>query len=189
MDFSTYNDLSVEMAVDLVNTFEKFAGEDSLETPDDLEGFLDKYREDWHDSDWPSGPVSERDVRQTRKLRGELREVFNASDETEAARRLNSMLADVAATPRISLHGGSPHLHFETTSGGVSDWLGAATAMGLSTALVENGLNRFGVCSSSTCEDVYVDTSRNRSRKHCSTTCTTRENVAAHRARTRTVKG
>jgi predicted RNA-binding Zn ribbon-like protein len=57
--------------------------------------------------------------------------------------------------------------------------------MGLSVALVEGGFERFGSCASATCDDVYVDTSRNRSRRNCSDTCTTRENVAAFRRRQR----
>jgi predicted RNA-binding Zn ribbon-like protein len=57
--------------------------------------------------------------------------------------------------------------------------------MGLSVVLIETGLDRFGTCASSTCDDVYVDTSRNRSRRHCSDTCSTRENVAAYRRRQR----
>jgi predicted RNA-binding Zn ribbon-like protein len=57
--------------------------------------------------------------------------------------------------------------------------------MGLTVAIIEGGYERFGTCSSSTCDDVFVDGSRNRSRRHCSDTCTTRENVAAHRARQR----
>jgi predicted RNA-binding Zn ribbon-like protein len=55
--------------------------------------------------------------------------------------------------------------------------------MGLSVVLIEGGYERFGTCSSTTCEDVFVDTSRNRSRRHCSVLCTTRENVAAYRRR------
>ncbi len=55
--------------------------------------------------------------------------------------------------------------------------------MGLAVVLVDHGMERFGVCASSTCEDVFVDSSRNRSRRHCSGTCNTRENVAAYRRR------
>jgi predicted RNA-binding Zn ribbon-like protein len=62
-------------------------------------------------------------------------------------------------------------------------WLGAITAMGLASVIVENGVERFGVCDSSGCNDVYIDTSRNRSRRHCSNTCSTREAVAAYRKR------
>jgi predicted RNA-binding Zn ribbon-like protein len=34
-----------------------------------------------------------------------------------------------------------------------------------------------------TCPDVYVDTSRNASRRYCSDTCASRATVAAYRAR------
>jgi predicted RNA-binding Zn ribbon-like protein len=62
-------------------------------------------------------------------------------------------------------------------------WLGAITGMGLASVIVEHGVDRFGVCGSAGCDDVYVDTSRNRSRRHCSNTCSTREAVAAYRKR------
>jgi predicted RNA-binding Zn ribbon-like protein len=57
--------------------------------------------------------------------------------------------------------------------------------MGLTVAMIEGGFERFGTCASATRDDVFVDSSRNHSRLHCSGKCTTRENVAAHRARQR----
>ncbi|CAN5768492.1 hypothetical protein BH23ACT5_BH23ACT5_02510 [soil metagenome] len=51
--------------------------------------------------------------------------------------------------------------------------------------VADEGLARLGVCASNTCDDVFIDTSRNRSRRHCTTTCGTRENVAAYRRRQR----
>jgi predicted RNA-binding Zn ribbon-like protein len=39
------------------------------------------------------------------------------------------------------------------------------------------------VCHASNCRDVFVDTTRNRSRLHCCGTCSTREAVAAYRKR------
>ena len=116
-------------------------------------------------------------------MRRRLRHVIHATEAAEAADRINAILGDVAAAPRISVHGDGPHLHFEPTTGRVVDWLGAAAAMGLGIVLVEAGMERLGVCTADACEDVYVDVSRNRSRRHCSTACTTRENVAAYRAR------
>jgi predicted RNA-binding Zn ribbon-like protein len=55
--------------------------------------------------------------------------------------------------------------------------------MGLATAVVDQGIERFGVCAAEDCRDVFLDTSRNRSRRHCSSTCSTRGNVAAYRKR------
>lgn len=183
MDFSHYSDDPVQLAVDLVNTYEAFAREEHLESTDDLEGFLQENTEGWERPDWD---LTESDVQEVRALRSRLRDVFAAADEREAAVRLNGILADVSAMPRISVHNhADPHLHFEPLGAKPSRWLGAITAMGLSVALIEGGFERFGVCSSSTCDDTFIDTSRNRSRRHCSASCTTRENVAAYRKRKR----
>jgi predicted RNA-binding Zn ribbon-like protein len=169
------------MAMDLVNTFDEYAAEELLNTPEDALAFLEEHAEHWAEA---PKQIREKDLPEIRALRSRLREVFTAENEEVAASRLNEILADVAAMPRVSVHAGAePHLHFEPMDGSPARWLGAVTAMGLSVVLVENGLNRFGMCESSTCNDVFVDTSRNRSRRHCSDTCTTRENVAAYRER------
>jgi predicted RNA-binding Zn ribbon-like protein len=182
MDFSHYKDQPVQMAVDLVNSLDVISGEDSLTTPGDVAVFIESHNGDWCRPGWKP---QERDLHEARALRTRLRQVFEAEDEAEAAVVLNDILSDVEAVPRVSVHGPGPHLHFESEDGTPSRYLGAITAMGLTVALIEGGFERFGVCHSSTCDDVFVDTSRNRSRLHCSGTCTTRENVAAHRARRR----
>lgn len=173
------------MAVDLVNTREPVEGTDDLTTVEELEAFLAGYERDWHDEDWHPGTATDKDLKAVRRLREQLRAVFSAEDEEEAATLLNGILSRVVAIPRISVHSASPHIHFEPRTGGTADWLAAATAMGLSVVLCDVGLDRFGSCSSNNCVDVFVDTSKNQSRRHCSTTCATRENVAAHRQRAR----
>ena len=90
-----------------------------------------------------------------------------------AAEILNELLAGASAMPRISMHNASPHMHFEPTSGRLVQWLGATTAMGLGVVLCEHGLARFGLCHADSCEDAFVDTSKNRSRRNCSSSCTT----------------
>ncbi len=182
MDFSHYSDQPVQMAVDLVNTLDVVSGEEKLTSPDHITDFIRS-----RDSDWckPGWKADESDVDEVKVLRSQLRRIFDAADEKEAAVVINSILSDAVAVPRLSLHGEGAHLHFETEEDSPARWLGAVTAMGLTVALIEGGYERFGTCNSSTCGDVFVDTSRNRSRRHCSDTCTTRENVAAHRARQR----
>lgn len=171
------------MATDLVNTRNPIDGQDELTTVEELRAFLDGYALDWHEEDWHPGEPTARDLNAIRRLREELRSVFAADDEAEAAELLNSILADVVAVPRISVHSAAPHLHFEPRRGGTAEWLAAATAMGLSVVLVDFGLRRFGSCASHDCVDVFVDSSKNRSRRHCTSTCATRENVAAYRRR------
>jgi len=185
VDFSHYSDQAMTMAVDLVNTLERVTGEDELSDLEGLVTFLATYENEWHGVDRYPDPTSVADLEEVRRLRERLRAVFEAQNRDVAAKTLNAILADTEATPRISTHLDHPHMHFEPLSGGVAKWLGAAAAMGLSTVLVENGLDRFGVCAANDCVDAYIDTSKNRSRRHCSTTCSNREHVAAHRKRTK----
>ena len=183
MEFGHYTDEPVTMAVELVNTFEEFADIEHLNNPEDVAAFLEEYAAGW--AEVPK-KLGDGDLHEVRALRTRLREVFLAGDQATAAGILNEILRDVAARPRVSVHAGaSAHLHFEPKEGSAARWLGAVTAMGLSVVLVEEGMHRFGICGSSTCNDVFVDTSRNRSRRNCSDTCTTRENVAAYRERLR----
>ena len=181
MDFSHYTTGPVQMAVDLVNTRDPVADVDGLAEPDDVLRFLEPYEESWPHPVWK---VTESDLHEVRAVRARLRSVFWSEDEEEAADLLNALLADVVATPRVSVHQhGDPHLHFEPLEASPARWLGAVAAMGMSVVLCDYGLDRLGVCDASSCDDVYLDTSRNRSRRNCSDTCTTRENVAAYRRR------
>jgi len=183
VDFSHYSDEPVVVAAALVNTYDVAADEEHLATPDDVAAFIGDHLGDW---DEVTVATTERDLHETRALRSRLRQVFEAADPAEAAAILNGILGDVAASPRVSVHGdAAPHLHFEPEDAHPARWLGAITAMGLSVALIEGGFDRFGMCASTTCDDVFVDTSKNRSRRHCSDTCTTRESVAAYRKRQR----
>lgn len=185
MDFSHYTDNTVKMATDLINSYEAASGVDRLDTPLALQAFIDAYAECLPGRD-PTVVPSEADLAEVRALRARLRAVFEAMDERNAAQLLNDVLAHVGARPQVSVHGDrGPHLHFEPGGNRVVDWLGAAAAMALAMVLVEAGLDRFGICGSDDCDDAFVDASKNRSKSYCSTTCTTRQNVAAHRARAR----
>ena len=183
MDFSHYSDNAVQMAVDLVNTVNRYGGDDELTSPDELRGFLDRYQSEWDRGDFAPEAITQSHVDAVRRLRRRLRVALEAETADEAAETLNGILVDVKATPRVSLHSEHPHMHFEPIKGGVAKWLGAATAMGLATVLVDHGIERFGTCAAAECVDSFIDTSRNRSRRHCSTTCANREHVAAHRRR------
>ena len=178
MDFSHYSTDPVDLAIALVNSSEE-PGQ-ALASLDDLNAFLDGYETLW---DGVARPPAAKDLDGARRLKEALREVIASPDNETAATRINEILSDHGAEPRVSYHNGSPHLHFEPVGSKMIDWLGAITAMGLASVIVDHGIDRFGVCAASTCNDVYIDTSRNRSRKNCSSTCSTREAVAAYRKR------
>jgi len=178
MDFSHYTTQPVELAVALVNT--RGITEDDLAEPEQLSTFLDGYRHLW---EGVAKPARRDDLPAVHRLRDSLRQVIESGSEDVAAAGVNKLLDAYGAKPRLSTHSGIPHLHFEPVDSSMVSWLGAITAMGLASVIVENGVERFGVCDSGGCNDVYIDTSRNRSRRHCSNTCSTREAVAAYRKR------
>ena len=178
MDFSHYTTKPVELAVALVNT--RGVETDTLSESTELSEFLGQFRNLW---EGVAKPPRKSEVDDVRALRESLREIIESGDEELASKRVNRLLDAYGATPRLSTHNGTPHLHFEPVESAMICWLGAITAMALASVIVEHGVERFGVCGSGGCHDVYIDTSRNRSRRHCSNTCSTREAVAAYRKR------
>jgi predicted RNA-binding Zn ribbon-like protein len=189
VDFTHYKNEAVELAVELVNTEELvntdhrfYGGPDQISDLSSLKMFLADYEALW-------GGVANQprrdDLVVIHELRDALRGVILANDVTDASNRLNTLLVENNAIPRVSLHTGDPHLHFESRDTSMNSWLGVVTAMGLATVVVQHGIERFGFCRSDRCDDVFVDTSKNRSRCHCSTQCSTREAVAAYRSRGR----
>jgi CGNR zinc finger/Putative stress-induced transcription regulator len=122
-------------------------------------------------------------------LAGRLRLVFaavTAGDIDDAARRVNEMLDETGARPVLARHDGEPwHVHFHAVGGGRSaaDEWGASCATGLAIVLGGELHDRLGVCTAPHCDRVYVDVSRNGSRRFCSTACQNRVKAAAFRER------
>jgi predicted RNA-binding Zn ribbon-like protein len=99
--------------------------------------------------------------------------------------RLNALLALASPKPYATTHDGELHLHYARPDADALEQLTTTVAMGLSQVVVQHGWQRLGVCSAEGCGNVYVDTSRNASRRYCSNTCASRSTVAAYRARQR----
>jgi predicted RNA-binding Zn ribbon-like protein len=120
-------------------------------------------------------------------IAGQLREVFVAIEEHDldaAAAQLNQLLQHSGARPHLLQHDGGPwHLHYHGSAGDpAQDWAaGCATA--LAVVVGSEHADRLGVCSAPHCDRVYVDTSRNGTRRFCSTNCQNRVKAAAFRAR------
>lgn len=178
MDFSHYTDQPVDLAVALANS--GAGDQDALRNHATAVEFLDNHSNLW---DGSARPLRRSELSQIRELRNSLRETVLSDDESSAAGQVNEILDRYGAVPRVSIHNGTPHLHFEPTGATMPEWLATITAMGLAAVIVEHGVDRFGLCAADVCDEVYVDTSRNRSRRHCSSTCSSREAVAAFRKR------
>lgn len=170
MDFVRYADL----AAGLVNAdLESYAG---------LEAWL-------ADRQWLQRRVEERDLAPLRRLRRELRPIFESSDagsEHAVVDQVNALLMKHPVRPYIAgRDADSWHLHVAERGSSVSALITAECLMGLATLVVDHGATRLGVCGDDKCERVFVDTSPNRSRRYCSDRCSSRANVAAYRARRR----
>lgn len=128
------------------------------------------------------------DVARLRAYRARLDAVVSsceAGDEEAAIGMVNALLAQTGAVPQIVAHDGrGPHVHVSRPMAPMADRIAAHLAMGLAELIVAGESGRVRTCQSPTCRDVFVDLSRNRSRRYCdSRTCGNRLHVAAYRAR------
>jgi len=117
----------------------------------------------------------------------ELREVFeavSAGSIDPAANLVNAMLVRTGAQPALERHDGEPwHLHFHAADNSLVNGWAAGCVTGLAVVLGGELYDRLGVCTAPRCDRVYVDTSRNGTRRYCSTSCQNRVKTAAFRAR------
>lgn len=113
-----------------------------------------------------------------------LREVFAAGHIDPAAAALNRLLLEHTAPLRLTSHGGStpwhPHLdrHDDTPW---DEWFLASSCLALTVLLWDRQRPPGGLCSSPSCQNVYVTQGPGPARRYCSRRCATRERVAAHR--------
>ena len=175
MDYDTYGSGAVELAIDLANA--------ELENSGAVEAFLTAHR-DWFAPGTELAP-SERDAAKVRGIAQLVRGVAVATSQPHVIERLNELLALARPRPYATDHDGELHLHYARPDAPVLEQLTTTVAMGLSQVVVQHGWQRLGVCSAEGCGNVYVDTSRNASRRYCSNTCASRSTVAAYRARKR----
>jgi predicted RNA-binding Zn ribbon-like protein len=163
---------------ELINTGRSGGGED-LSLPA-VESFGHRYA--FH------GTAAPQDVPRLRAHRARLDAIAAAcesGDDAAAIGMLNALLAKTGATPQIVAHDGrGPHIHVSRAAAPMADRMAAHFAMGLAELVVAGQSDRVRSCASPACRDVFVDLSRNRSRRYCdSRTCGNRLHVAAYRAR------
>jgi predicted RNA-binding Zn ribbon-like protein len=177
VDFTHYSDICMQSAADLVNTKGHPSGNEHMGTTELAREFLD-------DHDFSAiDDVSEADLADLHAVRDGLEQVFYAPDEAAAAERLNYLLERYEVRPFLTDHDGRWHLHYAPEDSSVGRRVSAAVVMGLAALVADYGFKRLGICAADGCTDVFVDTSRNKSRRYCNDVCSTRTNVAAHRAR------
>ena len=173
MDYDSYGSNAVELAIDLANA--------DREDPAWADAFVRGHGE-WFTTP-PAPGISARDAVRAGEVADLVRAVATASTRGEVIERLNELLARAHPQPYATDHDGDLHLHYAGPGTGTLEQLTTTVAMGLASVVAQHGWQRIGICSAEGCDDVYVDTSRNASRRYCSNTCASRSTVAAYRAR------
>ena len=118
------------------------------------------------------------------QMAGEFRRVFQAGGDAATAGALNGLLRRYGTRPYLAVSPAQPaHVHFHGDAETPVESLGGEFAAGLALVVDAYGYNRLGVCTAHHCDRVYVDLTRNGSRRYCSNACGARAKMAAYRSR------
>jgi predicted RNA-binding Zn ribbon-like protein len=170
---------AVALAVDLVNTWNTYLPDpEQLDSVDDLRRIC---RE--HGEPQLADALRTRDLPSARTLRTNLRRSFEAPGERRAVDALNYVIRGSDAKVQLEDHGNAWRYTFHSPSSDPIAELATRTGLALLDVIRTDGWERFGLCAASPCIAVYVDLSKNRSRKYCSQLCADRMNQAAYRER------
>jgi predicted RNA-binding Zn ribbon-like protein len=175
---------ALSILVELLNTAPEACGSEQLPDTAALDAFVVKQEISEIDS------LTAADLAAVQLLRGRLREVFSAESTEQAAELVNAVVAAAGTTPRLTNHDHHGwHIHYFAPHAAIGDHLAAELGMALAFIVMAGELERLRRCEAPDCERVFVDLSRNRSRRYCdSRTCGNRLHVAAYRARQRSAE-
>lgn len=177
MLFAHDTEVALQAAAALVNTEEQ-AG-DHLSSLEDLDRFVAKWG-------WTGSRRRDAgELEQVRAIRPRLRGLWEL-DADGVVTEVNAILHDSRAMPQLVRHDEwDYHLHATPPEASLADRIVVEAAMAFVDVVRQGELDRLRVCGADDCDDVVVDLSKNRSRRYCSATCSSRVNVAAFRARQR----
>jgi predicted RNA-binding Zn ribbon-like protein len=127
------------------------------------------------------------DLVAVREVRDRFATACAAESVATAAGLLNDLVAGAGTTPRLTDHDGHAwHVHYFAPGASLAQRLAADGGMALVFLAVAGERERLRRCAAPGCGRAFVDLSRNRSRRYCSSrTCGNRLHVAAYRARRR----
>jgi predicted RNA-binding Zn ribbon-like protein len=173
-------ELVLRAAVELVNTLPHTdtGGADTLIAPAELDAFT--VRHGYTGS-------RRRDARELAEVRG-IRERLLAlwgTDRDGAVPLVNAMLADGRALPQLVRHDDMDwHIHASDPDDPLATRILVETALAFVEVIRADEYARVRVCDADDCNSVYVDFSKNGSKRYCDEgNCGNRMNVNAYRKR------
>ncbi len=153
------------------------SGDDEIATEAQLGAFL---------ANWKfSGRMDHdaRELRDVRAARTSIRDVWG-SDEQTSVEWVNDTLARARAVPRLVDHDDLGwHIHATDLDAPLAERILVEAAMSLVDVIRAERLDRLRDCEADDCAGVFVDLSKNGSKRFCSTRCGNRMAVRAYRAR------
>ncbi|MFG2295758.1 CGNR zinc finger domain-containing protein [Streptomyces sp. NPDC048603] len=148
----------------------------------DLAALLARHGESPQDLAEPA--FTETDAAALRAAALRMGEVLAETDADRAANALNEVFDDCGARPRLTRHDGHAwHLHVDREGAGWGEWFLASGALALAGLLTEYGRTAWGACPANGCGRYFLGAGPGSPRRYCSTTCSGRARVAAHRRR------
>lgn len=153
-------------------------GTDTLVDVADLDAFAREWR-------WSGRRLRDRaEVERVRALRPRLAQLWDL-DEQGVVDLVNTLLAEARAMPRLVNHDDEWgwHLHATDDDAPFATRMAVEAAMAVVDVVRAGELGRLRRCGADDCDGVFVDLSRNRSKRFCSTTCGNRVAAAAYRGR------
>jgi predicted RNA-binding Zn ribbon-like protein len=177
MVFAHDTELALAAAAALVNT--AHTDPDELSTAAQLAEFAGTWQWSGVCGDYSVELAAVRDLRPTL-------ERFWAVDKDTAVDIVNRVLRESNALPQLVKHDQLDyHIHAVPSHAPLAERMAVEAAMAMADVIRADELGRLQVCGAEDCADVYIDLSKNRSRRFCGTSCGNRANVAAYRARRR----
>ena len=103
-------------------------------------------------------------------LRPRLRKFWEVTEVDDAALVVNRLLRESGAQPRLTRHDELGwHLHVTADDAPLVNRMAAEAAMGVLDVIRTGEFSRLQWCAAPDCDAVFVDLSRNRSKRYCDT--------------------
>lgn len=174
-----YEAHQAQFVEDFINTYDPFLDEpEHLREPNDVHRFLESNGIQIQE------PVTHSTLQQVRDLRTKIRGLWLSETLDDLAEEINPLLGRTQISVQVEPDDANLNLRFDMLQETpLIQRLAIECARGLIAIVQHYGLERMCYCAADPCQDVFVDTSRNKSRRFCSDRCANRYNVAAYRDR------
>ncbi|MET0974215.1 MAG: CGNR zinc finger domain-containing protein [Leifsonia sp.] len=179
MHFAHDTEASLDFVVALANTAPSASasGADELADQDQLAALLVEHQY--------SGRFDRDDTElaEVRAARDDLRRVWTL-DTDAAVAEINTMLRAAHASPHLARHDALDwHLHATEPDAPLGERIRVEAALALVDVIRSGATDRLGVCEADDCDGLFIDLSRNGSKRFCTVRCGNRMNVNAYRER------